>query len=81
MLFLFCVTRYIAWNHLVSGSLEAWNKVPEHTVLWVRHFEHCQYRRPSARKWECSRSPHSGQTKPSGQRDCSSACSHCASLP
>ena len=24
---------------------------------------------------------HAGQTKPAGQRNCSSACSHCASVP
>jgi hypothetical protein len=50
-------------------------------VLCVRHFEHCQYQRPSARNRECLRPPHSGQTKPSGQRARSSAFSQAASVP
>lgn len=51
----------------------AWSRVPDRNPDSAPQRTQCQDRRPSMRTVERPRSPHSGQTKPSGQRACNSA--------
>ena len=55
--------------------------VPLMTLHWWRQALHWKYNRPWRRNETLWPQPHSGQTKPDGQRDSTSAASHWASLP
>jgi hypothetical protein len=77
--FLAVATSHMARNHVVSGSLVAWKTVPAVSEVWWRQARHWTLGRvlshlPSAL-------PQSGQTKPPGQRNFSTAARHCSSVP
>jgi hypothetical protein len=77
--FLAVATSHMARNQLVSGSLVAWKTVPAASETWCRQARHWIFGRvlshlPSA-------PPHSGQTKPAGQRSFSTTARHCSSVP
>jgi hypothetical protein len=62
--------------HLVASKI-----VPLMTLHWWRQAAHWKYSRPSRRNELWWPQPHSGQTKPAGQREAISAASHLSSLP
>jgi hypothetical protein len=71
----------MAKNQRDRPSLVAAKTVPLMTLHWWRHAEHWKYSRPWRRNEALWLPPHSGQTKPDGQREATSAVSHCSSLP
>ena len=77
MSFFDAVIRCIARNHLASGVRDLWKIVPARADVCVRHARHWNNCRGSQKA--CSRTPHFGQRKPSGQRIGTSAARHCSS--
>src|SRR6185295_5218382 len=80
-LFFDWVSRCMARNQLVSGNLVDSKIVPLMTLHWWRPAAHCQYSRPSRRNEQLAGPPHTGQTKPCGQREAISASSQPSSVP
>ena len=73
------VTKYKARNHVDRGSLVAWNSVPAVTAVWRWQRGHWySQRRRSTPKVVL---PHSGQTKPLGQRRRATASRQASALP
>ena len=77
--FLAVATSHIARNQLVSGSLVAWKIVPAVSETWWRQARHWILGRVLSHL--PSHEPHSGQTKPFGQRSFSTTARHCSSVP
>jgi hypothetical protein len=79
MPFLAVATSRMARNQEVSGSLVAWKMVPAVSEVWWRQARHWTLGRVLSH-WP-SAPPQSGQTKPLGQRSCSTAARHRSSVP
>jgi len=68
----------MARNQRDSGSLVASKIVPLMTLHWCRQAVHWKYSRPSRRNELLWLQLQAGQTNPVGQRDSTSAASHCS---
>jgi surface antigen len=72
-------TSHTARNQAVSGSLVAWKTAPAVSATWWRQARHWIFGRVLSHS--PSHPPHSGQTKPAGQRSFSTTARHCSSVP
>src|SRR3954468_16240257 len=79
MPFLAVATSHMARNQEVSGSLVARRMVPAVSETWWRQPRHWIFGR--VLNHLPSHPPHSGQTKPAGQRSFSTTARHCSSVP
>ena len=74
------VSRYMARNQVVRGSLVAWKRVPASSEIWRLQRLHWKVvRRVESRQKRAE--PQRVQERPSGQRAWNRACSHCGSVP